>query len=605
MSNGTANGSLAAELESFHRVGRFLSSILDINQLLRAILEEALDAVGATRGFVAIVDRRRGELVLRFTAGAGWDREKRRRRIKISDAPGHGITGYVAATGLPYVSGDVTTDPRYVMYFPDVRSELAVPLLDRQGRTIGVLNLEDERPHAFSPRDQQLLVALASQASIAISVADYRAREAALIEIGSELSAIADPNELMRRVIPKAAGLLRADECSIFQLNTEGDRLILCASRGPLAKRVGEATYRLGEGLTGWVALHARPARVADVRSDPRWRGLYPERPPEEIDAYLAVPIMGREGILGVIRAVRRKRAAFPISRPCANDFTEEDEALLMTLAGQVGAVLTQQQLVNKLLQAERMAAWGELSARSAHMIGNRVFAIKGHLNEMEHVLASMDVGGPREADGEAAPGLARREPAIEQLRELTGRIRQGVYRLEEILQEFRDFVMATQLRTAPLSLPELLREVVAEAACCAGGVTVRLELAPDLPKVCGDVARLRRAFAELVENAIHHQAEGGELVVSAEQLTLEAQERLQLPESGRPMALVEFVDRGPGIPSEHKARLFQPFFTTRAAGMGLGLSIVKGIIDAHGGSIREIGRPGEGAHFVILLPTA
>jgi signal transduction histidine kinase/putative methionine-R-sulfoxide reductase with GAF domain len=607
--SAATNGCIAAELESFHRVGRFLSSILDLNELLRAILEEALDAVGAMRGFVALVDHGTGELVVRFTAGSGWDEAKRHRRIKICDAPGHGITSYVAATGLPYVCDDVTLDPRYVMYFPDVRSELAVPLLDRHGRTIGVLNIEDERPHAFSPRDQQLLVVLASQASIAITMADYRAREAALIEVGNELSTISDTDELMRRVIHKTAELLRADDCSIFQLNAAGDCLILRASQGLLASRVGQFTYRMGEGLTGWVAQHAQPARTGDVRQDPRWRGLYPELPPEQIEACLAVPIRGREGLLGVLRAVRRKRApddAMPAS--FRNHFTEEDEALLTTLAGQVGAALLQQQLIDKLVQTERMAAWGEMSARSAHMIGNKAFAIKGHLNELEHVLASL---GGRSS---AADGLLPVDDApIETLRDLTAQLHQGVFRLEEILQEFRDFVMATQLKTAEVSVGELLRDTVAEACAAARGVRLSLEVAPHLPRVMADASRLRRAFSELVENAVNHQAEGGELLISAQPMTPESRERLLSLGIGgnggarlldQAAVVVEFVDRGPGIPVENKAKLFMPFFTTRAKGMGLGLSIVKGIIDAHGGLIREVGRPGEGARFVILLPS-
>lgn len=593
----------AAELESFHRVGRFLGSILDLNQLLRAILEEALATVGATRGFVALVDRRRGELILRFTAGAGWEREQRRRRIPIRVGPGQGITSHVAATGLPYVSGEVTRDPHYLMYFPDICSELAVPLLDRHGRTIGVLNLEDERADAFSPQDLQLLVALASQASIAITVADYRAREAALIEIGSQLNAIGDPDALMQRVIRTAAALLRADECSLFTLDATGERLVLRATRGPLAKRVGEATYRLGEGLTGWVAEHAAPARVADVQSDPRWRGLYPERPPEEIDAYLAVPIGGPEGLLGVLRAVRRKRASLPLAQLFGNHFTEEDEALLTTLAGQVGAALTHQRLVERLVQTERMAAWGELSARSAHMIGNRVFAIKGHVNELEYVLAACEGEGPSAATSAQS---------------LVGQIKQGVFRLEEILQEFRDFVMATRLQPSEVALGELLREVVAEAKASAAGIEVFLEIAPDLPRVPGDASRLRRAFLELSENAAHHQSEGGELRVTAGPLVPEMRARIRAAGAGEatllaadaarlpePAVAIEFIDRGPGISEENRARLFQPFFTTRAKGMGLGLSIVKGIIDAHGGVIREVGRPNEGAHFVIVLPAA
>jgi histidine kinase len=282
------------------------------------------------------------------------------------------------------------------------------------------------------------------------------------------------------------------------------------------------------------------------------------------------------------------------------NVFTEEDEALLTTLAGQVGAALVQQRLIDKLVQTERMAAWGEMSARSAHMIGNKVFAIKGHLNELEHVLQSLA------AAGSSLP------PEVETLRDLTARIHQGVFRLEEILQEFRDFVIATQLKTTEVSVGELLRDTVTEAGAAAQDVHLSLEVAPDLPRVTADATRLRRAFSELIENAVNHQAEGGELLVAARLLTPETRERLRalgigadgsgrLPEQAA--VVVEFVDRGPGIPAENKAKLFLPFFTTRAKGMGLGLSIVKGIIDAHGGVIREVGRPGEGARFVILLP--
>jgi signal transduction histidine kinase len=213
---------------------------------------------------------------------------------------------------------------------------------------------------------------------------------------------------------------------------------------------------------------------------------------------------------------------------------------------------------------------------------------------------------------------LAAPEGRIETLCDLTERIQQGVFRLEEILQEFRDFVMATQLKTTEVSIGELLRDTVAEAGAAAQGVRLSLEVDPDLPRVMADATRLRRAFSELVENAVNwqatvaHQAEGGELLVSAQPLTPETRERLRAlgiggNGSGRLLeqasVVVEFVDRGPGIPAENKAKLFLPFFTTRAKGMGLGLSIVKGIIDAHGGFIREVGRPGEGARFVILLP--
>jgi GAF domain-containing protein len=584
------HGCEQAELASLSRVGRFLNSILDLDELLRAILEEALDAVGAMRGFVALIDRASGELEVRFTAGTGWDAAKARRRIKISGEPGSGITGYVAATGLPYVCGDVTADRYYLQYFDDVRSEVAVPLLDRNGHPIGVLNIESEHVNAFTRRDQQLLVALASQASIAITVADYRVRERALIQLGQELATITDTEQMMRRVVSITAEMLRADDCSVFQLNETRDHLVLRASGGLLAQRVGETAYPLGEGLTGWVAEQGQAVRVGDVRQDPRWRGLLPELPPEQIASLLAVPIRSREGVLGVLRVVRRKRAS-PTYR---DEFTADDEALLTTLAGQVGASLVHRRLIERLVQTERMAAWGEMSARSAHMIGNKVFALKGHLNEMDHV-------------------LQQPEPGHELICELVRDMREGLFRLEEILGEFREFVMATHLTRAEHGVNDLVRLAVEEAFPKYSAVSLRLELVPDLPPILADASKLRRALGELVENAVNHQAEGGELLVTTGEWTEADAARLaEWPAALRaveevlargPAVRIEFVDRGPGIPAENKARVFHPFFTTRAKGMGLGLSIVKGIIDAHGGAISEVGRTGAGAHFLIVLP--
>ncbi len=123
------------------------------------------------------------------------------------------------------------------------------------------------------------------------------------------------------------------------------------------------------------------------------------------------------------------------------------------------------------------------------------------------------------------------------------------------------------------------------------------------------DAGKLRRALSELLENAVNHQPEGGEVRVRVGRWTPEDRELqpgipFRAEWSREPGALrVEVIDRGPGVPEGNKHRLFDPFFTTRAKGMGLGLSIVKGIIDAHQGAIAEVGREGHGAHFIIVLP--
>lgn len=559
---------------------KLLISEADLDTVLRTVLEQAVETTSAMRGFLAIVDHDRGDLAVRYTVGENWDEHKRQMRLKVSEKTGRGITSHVAATGKSYISGDVNNDPYYIQFFEDVKSELAVPLVDADQRVWGVINIESRQYNAFDKGHQEMVEALASVGSAAITISHHRARETALVDIGKDLTEILDVPALLQRVIDVTAEALRFEDCSIFLIDQAAGELTLRASRGSLAERVDRASYRLGEGLTGWVASEGNTIRTTDPRRDPRWRGLHAEYPPEEVGAFMAVPIIGRDRTLGVLRVLRKKSPYpwFP------NDFTPDDERILTIIGSQVGVALENTFLVDRLLNAQRMAAWGEMSARSAHMIGNRLFAIKGDLNELEYMLSgdSPDV----------AAGL-----------ELLASTKKGIFSLEEILGEFREFVMATHLNLEESDLGDLLRESASEGFPKRSPVRLVLDIAESMPKIQADRGKLKRCFSELMENSINFQPEGGELVVSSDVADDKMLKEIpNAPRSGKFLQVI-FRDNGPGIPEENKARIFTPFFTTRSKGMGLGLSIVKGIIEAHRGFILETGEPEEGANFTILLP--
>ena len=581
--------SLSDPLALIQRLSRRAAEVDEVQTLLDEMTQGALDAVNADRAFMALVHDGTGELTLVATAGVGWTDEGRARRLKIGDGtrqgrgvdgPREGITSHVAATGRPYVTGDVDADPYYYAFFDDVCSEIAVPLLDGNRHTRGVLNIQSFRPDHFTPEHLPLLQSLADIAVLRLLMDGYRAREAALVEIGKDLSAIGDADRLMRRVVDVAAAQLRFEDCSVFVLDRDKGLLVLQAARGGLAARVGVATYPVGEGLTGWVAEHGEPIRVGNPREDLRWRGRFEEFPAEDVGAFLAVPIFGRSGMLGVLRVLRRKSAAPWFRR----EFTEDDESVLLTIASQLGTAIENGRILDRLVNTERMAAWGELSAKAAHMIGNRTFAIKGDLNELEY-------------------RLSEPEDKRAEYRKLAEGIRHGVFRLEEILQEFRDFVRATQISLAEYDLNDLLRQCVAESYPKRSPVALTLDLAPDLPPVLADASRLKRAFSELIENSLSFQPDGGALLVRTSRADADsAQTQADLPR-GRAYLQVEFADSGPGVPADIKPRIFTPFFTSRARGLGLGLSIVKGILEAHRGGIVEVGKSGQGARFLAFLP--
>ena len=571
----------AADPALITEISRLVVTSDSIREVLQTILEESVRACDGVRGFLALVDHDRGELDVRYTAGQDWSEEKRVGRLRVSEETGRGITSHVAATGLPYNCADVSDDPYFIRSFEDVKSELAVPVVDGHQRTRGVMNIQSTGLGMFTDEHVGVALALADLAGVAMLVADHRAREAALVQIGKELNTFTNAQAILQKVLDVAAEALKFEDCSLFLIDRATGHLVLRASRGTLKRQIGRANYEIGVGLTGWTAKERKPLRVVDPSNDPRWRGLYEELPSGEIGAFMAVPIIGRNGVTGVLR-VQRKKSPY---KWFVNDFTDDDESILSTIAGQLAIALDNVRLVDQLVKTERLAAWGEMSARSAHMIGNRVFAIKGDVNEIEYLLQS---------------GSVEREDA----RKLIDSIKNGIFLLEEILNEFREFVKATQLDTIEADLNDLVRQAVDEGFPKRSATVLRTQLEEGLPAVNVDPSKLKRCFGELMENAVSFQPEGGEIVVSTGMADAKAKKWLKPGQQKGKFVAVTFEDNGPGVAAENKPKIFNPFFTSRAKGMGLGLSIVKGIVDAHDGAVYESGTPGKGAKFTILLPT-
>ncbi|HEX8463324.1 MAG TPA: GAF domain-containing protein [Abditibacterium sp.] len=573
------------------------TSLAEADEILKATLEEAMMAVGGNRAFLALVDTVSGELALRFTAGEGWTDDIRRLRVNVQQAPGsgssrRGITRHVVVNARAYWTGDVSQDPHYIGFFDDVKSEIAVPITASGGGVIGVINIESTLPDLFNRQHAEILEPLTRRASIIVAMAEHQLREEALIAIGRDFNSMADLDGLIHDVVEQATKILRADDCSLFLMDEAAELLELAASHGPLEAQAGlhTAKYRLGEGLTGWVAQNRRVIRVGDPRTDNRWKGLFMEAPAGEIAAVMAVPVYTQRLKPGVLRVVRHRKGSLYF---LPQEFTQADEDVLVTLAGQLAVAIDRTRLTHRLINAERMAAWGEMSARSAHMIGNTVFGVKGHLNELNYILRDKEV----ESDADWGD-----------VKELTSHITRGIYRLEGILGEFRDFVLATQLHTTPTDVNQILRNVTAETFPKHSNIDLVLNLSPDLPPLLADEVKLKRAFGELIENSIDFQPDGGTLTIKSAVADPQTLAQITKQTFAGPVIMMDFIDAGPGLTELDRQRVFAPFYTKKAKGMGLGLSIVKGIIEAHGGSICEIGNDDEcvescGAHFLVLLP--
>jgi signal transduction histidine kinase len=149
-----------------------------------------------------------------------------------------------------------------------------------------------------------------------------------------------------------------------------------------------------------------------------------------------------------------------------------------------------------------------------------------------------------------------------------------------------------------PLSVDAMLQDVIAlvRADAASRHVTVDCAVEPGLPPVAGDRVHLSQVLLNLIINAM-------DAVKELEQ----ARRRVSVRARRTPGPAVEIVvhDSGPGIPHESLARVFEPFYTTKSGGMGMGLSISRTIVDAHGGRLSAENVPGGGASFTMSLPFA
>ncbi len=548
---------------------------------LRRLLEAGIHAVGGKRGFFALVQNDTGELHLSAVAGPDWTDQNRGTRLQLAQEENRGISGHVVMMGESYVTGDVSHDQYYVRIFDDVKSEISVPILSNSSQPLGVMTIDSPEADRFDTDDCARLTALSQVAGVALTVQGFRDREKALINIGKTLTGMLDVNNMTDKVVQIASIALRFEDCSLFLLDEQTNMLILRSTSGRLASEVGKPSYKLGEGLTGWVALNGRPIRVEAPQDDVRWLGHMNEFSDDDIGPFLAVPIISRNKTLGVIRVLRRKSHATWYS----NRFTDVDERVLSTVASQIGVAMENARNIDRLVTSQRMSAWGELSARSAHMIGNRAFALKGDVNELGYLINELPDGTSKVAFNEISQSLGN-----------------GIERLEEILREFRDFVMAAQSQLISEDINRAIHETLKETFPKRTDIELRLLLNEKLPAVKLDNRKFKRALGELIENAISYQPNGGFVGISSDRLNHD----IRIGESdalAQTYVVLEVSDAGPGVPYESKDKIFQPFYTSRTKGMGLGLSIVKGVVESHHGLLREIGEPGVGARFQIFLP--
>jgi signal transduction histidine kinase len=230
-----------------------------------------------------------------------------------------------------------------------------------------------------------------------------------------------------------------------------------------------------------------------------------------------------------------------------------------------------------RLIRSERLAAVGKIAAQITHEVRNPLSSIGLNAEMLEE-----------ETAGEA--------------RKLARAIVKEVDRLTEITEEYLRFARLPRPKLDREDLGELLRSLVAfmHQELEGRGVTVDARIDPALPPVAADEHQLRQALLNLLRNAVEAMRAGGRLTLTAGRVAPSSNDG----DDGRYVELT-IADTGEGIAPDHLPKIFDPFFSTKEGGTGLGLALTQQIIVEHGGKIEVRSAPGQGTTFVIRLVAA
>ena len=339
LSSPAAPASDAELLAILAELAREVSSVLDLDALLEKIPNLIARLTSFTVFSVYLLDDKREELSIAYAQGYA-DEIVKHFTLKL----GQGTVGTAVAEQRPIMLDDVDADPRYLAVVPGAKSQLVVPLRNK-GQVIGALNLLSDQPAAFTERDEWILRQFGAHVAQAIATArlfeserEYAETLETLAEIGHEISAILDPDELLTRMAHLIKRVIDYRIFGIALLDEETQMLEMKVAIQYGEDARGMHPVKLGEGLVGYAALHKEVVLVPDVTKDPRYINAV-----ANVRSELVVPLLLKDRCIGV----------FDLESPERDAFNPKHVKLLTLLASEAAVAIENARLYESLQQSE------------------------------------------------------------------------------------------------------------------------------------------------------------------------------------------------------------------------------------------------------------
>jgi signal transduction histidine kinase len=566
------------DLSVLNEAGRAIAGSLELDEVLRQAASAARRITGAPRAFVIRHDPATGRPVYRMGAAA----DPADLDLLPGPLPPGTPLGNVFRERRAECVEDTAASEAGRVYLERFggRALAAVPILLR-GEAQGILVVDDPSgPRAFSAPDVERLTTVADRLAVAAENARLyletrrRAEELGLMhEVGRSLVHTLELEQVLSGGVRSLARIVDAPAAYLALTTPEGDALELRAVYGDTRSRVGfrVPTEPPSPALATLVYQLREPVLVEDANTDPRISREMRERTGAR--AYLGLPLVVHERCIGTVVIVETRRPRL---------FTPAEAERAAAIANQLAVAVENARLYQDLrrsyadlaraqqqiVQGERLAALGQMSAVVAHEVRNPLGVIFNSLGSLRR--------------------LVRPEGDAKMLFDI---VEEEADRLNRIVGDLLDFARPSTPEVRPEDLRRVAEDAVAAAVQPqqAGQIELVRDLDPELPPVAVDARLVRQAILNVAVNAVQAMPRGGRITLRTRR------------EDGA--AVVELEDTGAGIPDEVRARIFEPFFTTKASGTGLGLAVVRRIVEGHGGQVRVRSTPGAGTTFSLSFP--
>ena len=374
-----------------------------------------------------------------------------------------------------------------------------------------------------------------------------------------------------------AEEFMDAEASTVYELDEEKSELFIRIARGEKKESVERIKFELGQGISGHVVQTGQPMVIQDVRKEKRFSPKFDRITGFRTRSMICVPLILRGKTIGALQVLNKKSGDL---------FTQIDVELLTSMSQQIAVAMENAKLYrrlekrfelnarelktaqDKLILSERLVAMSHLVQGVAHEIRNPVTTIGGFARRIKKIL--------------------KKDPEVDKYLNV---ILEESERLESLVRQVHEYSSVLAATLAQDDIRATLHEVVNkfEPIAQQQGVSLVTKIDESLPLTRMASAQIMTALSNIMENALEAMPNGGELVLEAKQRNSQL--------------FIKILDTGHGIRLEYLNSVYDPFFSSKTHGAGLGLAMVYQIVKNHDGEITIQSQEGKGTSVTIQLP--